>query len=264
MSAAGRQKKPTLELPLHLLGVIGITTLLVIVVATFAWQTYRGTQDILLTTSAETTRYIRDTLNEKVQRILSPARNQITLLAHSGLSGADNLVQRLDELPLIFDALNENPITDALYVGYPNGEFILFRPLRNDDIRRVVKAPKTATLLVQSITQDAVGAMIGEYRYYDAERKLIDMRFQPAYRYDPRTRPWFQSASKQPGTVLTEPYVFFTTKLVGATLASRSADGAVVVALDLTLESIAAELRNIRITPSTELALIGRSGQEPR
>nr|WP_298686502.1 HD domain-containing phosphohydrolase [uncultured Dongia sp.] len=261
MSVAGRQKKPTVEFPLHLLGVIGITTLLVIVVATFAWQTYRGTQDILLTTSAETTRYIRDTLNEKVQRILSPARNQITLLAHSGLSGADNLVQRLDELPLVFDALNENPITDALYVGYPNGEFILFRPLRNDDVRRVVKAPKTATLLVQSITQDAVGAMIGEYRYYDAQHKLLDMRFQPGYRYDPRTRPWFQSASKQPGTVFTEPYVFFTTKLVGATLASRSADGAVVVALDLTLESMAEEMKNIRITPSTELALIGRSGQ---
>src|SRR5688572_21438673 len=66
---------------------------------------------------------------------------------------------------------------------------------------------------------------------------------------------------RAPGTVLTEPYVFFTTKLVGATLASRSADGAVVVALDLTLESMAEEMKNIRITPSTELALIGRSGQ---
>jgi HD-GYP domain-containing protein (c-di-GMP phosphodiesterase class II) len=261
MFVAGRQKKPNLELPLHLLGVIGVTTLLVIVAATFAWHTYRGTQDILLTTSAETTRYIRDTLNEKVQRILSPARNQITLLAHSGLSSADNLVQRLAELPLIFDALNENPITDALYVGYPNGEFVLFRPLRNDSVRRVVKAPKTATLMVQSMTQDAVGVMIGEYRYYDADRKLIDMRFQPDYRYDPRTRPWYQMASKQPGIILTEPYVFFTTKLVGATLASRSADGAVIVALDLTLESIAAELKSIRITPSTELALVGRSGQ---
>ncbi|MBK8158587.1 MAG: GAF domain-containing protein [Rhodospirillaceae bacterium] len=261
MSATGQLKKPPLEVPLHLLGVIGVTALLVVVVATFAWHTYRGTQDILLTTSAETTRYIRDTLSEKVQRILSPARNQITLLAHSGLSGADTLAQRLAELPLIVDALNENPITDALYVGYPNGEFILFRPLRNDEVRRVVKAPKTATLVVQSITQDAVGAMIGEYRYYDADQKLLDMRFQPDYRYDPRTRPWFQMASKQPGTILTEPYVFFTTKLVGATLASRSADGAVIVALDLTLESIAAELKSIRITPSTELALVGRSGQ---
>ncbi|WP_374311082.1 HD domain-containing phosphohydrolase [Dongia sp.] len=261
MSAIRQRTRPSLEVPLHLLGTLGVTTLLVLVITIFAWQTYRGAQDILLQTSTETTRYIRDTLSEKVQRILSPARNQITLLAHSAFSSADTLAQRLEQLPLIVDALTENPITDALYIGYPNGEFILFRPLRSDGVRKTVKAPATASLLVQSISQDAVGAMIGEYRYYDDQSRLLDARFMPNYTYDPRTRPWYQTASRQPGTVLTEPYIFFTTKSVGATLASRSADSAVVVALDLTLESIASELKSISITPSSELALVGPSGQ---
>lgn len=261
MSLAMRRPKPVFEVPLHLIGALGVTVLLILVVAAFAWQTYRGTQDILLTTSTETTRYIRDALNEKIQRILAPARNQITLLAHSGFSGAETLSRRLDELPLIMDALNENPITDALYVGYPNGEFILFRPLRTEAYRALVQAPESATLLVQSITQDASGVMLGEYRYYDANRKLLDARFMPTYKYDPRTRPWFQTASKQNGAILTEPYVFFTTKAVGATMAAKSADGAVIVGLDLTLQSIADELKDIRITPSSELVLLGQSEQ---
>ncbi|WP_374651402.1 HD domain-containing phosphohydrolase [Dongia sp.] len=261
MSGPSQRRKSAFEIPLHLLGTLGVTVLLVLVISIFAWQTYRGAQDILLQTSAETTRYIRDTLSEKVQRILSPARNQITLLAHSGFSSADTLAQRLEQMPLIVDALSENPITDALYIGYPNGEFILFRPLRSDAVRKAVKSPAQASLLVQSVNQDVVGTMIGEYRYYDAAGKLLDARYMPDYRYDPRTRPWFQMAAERPGMMLTEPYIFFTTKFVGATLASRSADGAVIVALDLTLESIAAELRDIRITPSSELALIGPSGQ---
>lgn len=261
MSLATRRPKSTFEVPLHLLGALGVTVLLLLVVAAFAWQTYRGTQDILLATSTETTRYIRDALSEKIQRILGPARNQITLLAHSGFSGADTLSRRLDELPLIMDALNENPITDALYIGYPNGEFILFRPLRTETYRTLVRAPTGATLLVQSITQDVSGTMLGEYRYYNDRRKLLDARFMPAYKYDPRTRPWFQTAAKQNEPILTEPYVFFTTKAVGATMAAKSADGAVIVGLDLTLQSIADELKDIRITPSSELVLLGQSEQ---
>lgn len=261
MSLAMRHRKPGFEVPLHLLGTLGVTILLLLVAATFAWQTYRGTQDILLNTSVEATRYIRDALSEKVQRLLGPARNQIMLLAHSGFSNADSLVRRLDQLPLVTDALTENPITDALYVGYPNGEFILFRPLRTEAYRTIVKAPVTATLLVQSITQDASGTMIGEYRYYDQNRKLLDARYMPSYQYDPRTRPWFQTAAKQNVSVLTEPYVFFTTKAVGATMAAKSADGAVIVGLDLTLKSIAEELKDIRITPSSELVLLGQSEQ---
>jgi HD-GYP domain-containing protein (c-di-GMP phosphodiesterase class II)/HAMP domain-containing protein len=261
MASSKQQSRSPVEVPLHLLGVVGVTLLLILVIATFAWHTYRGTQAILLQTSDETTQYIRDTLSEKVQRILLPARNQITLLAHSGFSNADTLARRLDEMPVVLDALNENPITDAIYVGYPNGEFILFRPLRDDAVRQQVKAPAKATLLVQSMTQDAVGTMLGEFRYFDADRKLLDVRFMPNYNFDPRTRPWFQSAFKQQGTILTEPYLFFTTRSVGITLASKSTDGAVIVALDLTISSLADAFKDINITPSSELALVGPSGQ---
>lgn len=256
-----RSKARGFKVPLHLLGALGITVLLTWAVAVFAWQGYRGSQDMLLSASAETGRYIREAISEKVQRVLAPARNHLTLLAHSRLSTADSLARRLDELPLIFDALSEDVISDALYAAYPNGEFILFRKLRDSSIRADLAAPAGAAMLVQSVSQDAVGAMSGEFRFFDADRKLLETRFMPAYQFDPRSRPWYQLASKQKGIVFTEPYVFFTTKSVGATMARQSADGAIIVGIDLTLASIAAELSGLRTTPSSELALLGPGQQ---
>ena len=63
------------------------------------------------------------------------------------------------------------------------------------------------------------------------------------------------------GAILTEPYPFFTTQEIGATMARRSPDGKAVVGLDVTMRSIADALKDLRITPSTELAVID-AGQQ--
>lgn len=254
-------KRRQFTLPLHFLGAIGATALMTLLVVIFAWSGYRGSQAMLLAASNESSWYIREAIAEKVQRVLAPARNQLTLLSHSILASADNLARRLDALPLVFDALESEQIVDALYVGYPNGEFVLFRPLRDRAARERLQAPDNASLLVQSISLDSVGAFSGEFRFYNPSRQLIDARFMPDYRFDPRERSWYRMAEKQRGYVFTEPYVFFTTKSVGATMALQSPNGAVVAGIDLTLASIATEIGALRTTPSTELVLLGPGGQ---
>ncbi|TDQ84509.1 GAF domain-containing protein [Dongia mobilis] len=253
--------KSRFTLPLHLLGAVGVAVLLGLMVSLFAWAGYRGSQEMLLDASQETNRYIREAVGEKVQRVLAPARNQLTLLSHSELATADNLAGRLGVLPIVFDALESDPITDALYAGYPNGEFILFRALRDRATIERVAAPPGAAFVVQSVTLDSVGARLGEFRFYGADRRLIDARFVPDYQFDPRARPWYSLAQQQEGYVFTEPYVFFTTKKVGATMATRSANGAIVVGIDLTLDSIATEIGALRTTPSSELVLLGPGGK---
>ena len=57
-------------------------------------QTYRGVQDILRTVAYDETRFIREALSEKVERILEPAESQLALLAYSDMSAADTLPQR--------------------------------------------------------------------------------------------------------------------------------------------------------------------------
>ncbi len=244
------------RVPLHVLAAFCLTVLLVVIVGAFGWQTYRGVQELLRTVAFDETRYIRDALSEKVEGILEPAESQLVLLAHSDLPQADTLARRLAELPLILAALKRNKLVDASFVGYPNGEFVLFRPLRNTKERALFEAPDEAALLVQSITRDSEGVMLGTYQFFDADGALIDSVFKPDYRFDPRTRPWYKSVGEGDAAILTDPYPFFTTSAVGATMARRSADGKAVVGLDLTLQSIAGALANLRITQSSEIVVI--------
>ena len=263
LRSARRPTRSTREpwrVPLHLLAALCLAILLVVMVTAFGAQTYRGVQDILRTVAYDETRFIREALSEKVQRILEPAESQLALLAYSDLSTAATLPQRLGELPLILEALKRTTLIDASFVGYPNGEFILFRPLRNDEKRAEFKAPDRAVLVVQSVTRDAAGVMHGLHQFFDADGRLLDSVAQPGYRFDPRTRPWYKAVGDV-GAILTEPYPFFTTQEIGATMARRSPDGKAVVGLDVTMRSIADALKDLRITPSTELAVID-AGQQ--
>jgi HD-GYP domain-containing protein (c-di-GMP phosphodiesterase class II) len=258
-STPASEREPR-RVPLHLVAASCLAVLLVVIVSAFGGQTYRGVQDLLRTVAYDETRFIREALSEKVQRILEPAESQLALLAYSDLSTADTLPRRLAELPLILEALKRTTLIDASFVGYPTGEFILFRPLRDAAKRTAFEAPDKAVLLVQSVTRDAAGVMHGLHQFFDADGRLLDSVAQPGYRFDPRTRPWYKAVGEGPA-ILTEPYPFFTTQEIGATMARRSPDGKAVVGLDVTMRSIADALKDLRITPSTEIAVTGQEQQ---
>ncbi len=57
------------------------------------------------------------------------------------------------------DALRKNPLLDAIYAGYPDGEFVLFRSVRDPEVRKRLNAPQDATMVVQSITLRPDGAI---------------------------------------------------------------------------------------------------------
>ena len=260
-TADRRSARRPWRVPLHPLAALCLAILLVVVVGVLGAQTYRGVRAILGTVAFDETRYIRDALAEKVESIFQPAESQLALLAYSDLSQSGSLGLRLAELPAILDDLNRNKLIDASFVGYPNGEFILFRPLRNAAARDLFDAPAGAALLVQSLALDSADVMLGTYLFYDADGHLLDSVARPDYHFDPRTRPWYKAVGDGNGSIVTTPYPFFTTAAVGATMARRSADGAATVGLDVTLQSIAGALASIRITPSSEIAVVNESQQ---
>ena len=129
-------------LPLYVLGGLSVTLMIVMLVAIFAWYGYLGSQQLLLSASDESIRHIREAISEKVQRVLAPARNQLTLLSHSALSSADNLARRLDEVPLVFDALEGDVFRVMEFPGnticegtfeLPAGDYVVFSNLPAGD-----------------------------------------------------------------------------------------------------------------------------------
>ena len=89
---------------------------------------------------------------------------------------------------------------------------------------------------------------------------MIQDEPRPAYRFDPRTREWYRQAMSSATLVRTNPYVFFTTREIGTTLAQRSGIDATVVGADITLQDLSRHLAQSRVTPSAQIALVDRLG----
>jgi HD-GYP domain-containing protein (c-di-GMP phosphodiesterase class II) len=64
-----------------------------------------------------------------------------------------------------------------------------------------------------------------------------------------------------PGAIRTDPYVFFTTREPGATLARRSPGSTGVAGVDITLRQLSRSLREHRLTPSARIALVDGAGR---
>lgn len=244
-------------IPLQVLVTGAIILSMLVLAVSLLVQGYRGVEGALVTAAGESAAQLGVTVNERIRRLLDPAQNTLRLLSYDGISQTDNLPARLERLPMLAENLRANRTLSALYVGYPNGEFLLIRALRTTKARQALKAPEKTFYLVQSQTLGEQGALVGEWRFYDARLQLLQRQERPDYRYDPRQRPWYKDAYAGKGTVLTQPYVFFTTQEIGLTLALRSVDGAAVIGMDASVDDLATEMGGLRQTANTELAVLG-------
>lgn len=252
MSNAGR------GIPLQLLVALAIMLGMLLLGAGLAWQGYRGISQALVAAAGDAAQQVGKTIDERARRLVDPAQSSIRLLAFNPSAG--NLAQRLERLAQLVESLNANKMLSAAYIGYPNGEFLLVRRLRDPQLLERFAAPAGTRFLVQSESLGEGGAMRGEWRFYDRALTLLKAQAMPDYHYDPRSRPWFVDASTQPGTVLTPPYVFFTTREIGMTMAQRSVDGAAVLGMDVSVDDLASETRDLRMTPGTEIAVVDDQG----
>ncbi|MCE0908844.1 MULTISPECIES: HD domain-containing phosphohydrolase [Pseudomonas] len=226
--------------------------------AALAWQGYRGIRQTLVAAAGDTAQQVCKTIDERARRLIDPVQSSIRLLAHN--PAAHTQAQRLERLPQLVETLNANRMLSAAYMGYPSGDFLLVRRLRDPQLLQRFAAPPGTVFLVQRVSRGEGGVVQGEWRYYDQALNLLQAQAKPEYRYDPRTRPWFAEASAQPATVLTPPYVFFTTREIGLTLAQRSVDGETVIGMDVSVNDLASETQGLRITPGTEIAVLDDQG----
>jgi len=250
--------RPGRGVSLQLVVALAIVLGMLVLGTALAWQGYRGLRQTLVAAAGDAAQQVGKTIDERARRLVDPAQSSIRLLAFNPV--ASDLQQRLQSLAQLVETLKANRMLSAAYLGYPNGDFLLVRRLRDPQLLERFEAPAGTHYLVQSVSHGADGALLGEWRFYDPALNLLSTQLKPDYRYDPRTRPWFTEASARPGTVLTHPYVFFTTREIGLTMAQRSADGGAVIGMDVSVNDLASESRDLRMTPGTEIAVVDGQG----
>jgi HD-GYP domain-containing protein (c-di-GMP phosphodiesterase class II) len=236
--------------------------LLVIVTgATIGWFGYHQASGALLAANDQLLKTIEDDVADDLRQQAVGNRRALARLARSALPGAVTLEHRLAEAPVLLGTLADHEHLDAVYAGYADGDFVLARPLRSDELRKQFDAPPEAAFALQAIdrTGDAVSTT---HFYYDEGFQLVARRDAPDTDFDPRRRPWYAADRGQPGDVAyTPPYVFFTSREVGVTVSITAADSSVVVAADRTLADLSRTLARYRPSPSAEVVLAGADGR---
>lgn len=225
-----------------------------------AWQNYRSVKNILLTAAGETVQLLSQRLDAQRQWLVNPPLHLLQLMTYSPVTQASTLAQRVEHLPQFVATLKANEMLSALYVGYPNGEFVLVRKLHNPMAKAYFAAPENSDYLLQSVTLNSDGSFLGEWRYYDADLNVIKGGPKNDYEFDPRTRPWFTQALEHSQSEVTSPYIFHTTGQVGFTISQRGASNQAVVGMDISLYALNSQLENLMITEHTEVALIDSDG----
>lgn len=237
--------------------VVASMVILAVTIITLGWI---GARQSLLDAASKSARDAGQLINEKSHRMLEPAQATLRLLTSTPLTQATTLEQRLQQLRTLSDVLLANRLMSAVYVGYSDGSFFLVRPLNLPALTERFHPPEKAKFMVQSI-QMRSGKPVGEFLFFDSARSLLERRSQPDYTFDPRKRPWFESAQNVFAAVFTQPYVFFTTRQLGLTLSQASLDGDSVFGIDVVLDDLAVSLGELRSTPNAQLALVNAKDQ---
>jgi len=192
-------------------------------------------------------------------RLYAPAELAVEVVARQGITRAQTLEDRLPHLPVLAGFLDQAPSLSSIYVGYADGDFVMLVPTENEAARRPYDAPEGAAYVVQSVERGAGEEPRGRFVYLGPDMDIIGEDDRPTFAdYDPRTRPWFERARAGAGQVKTAPYIFFTSRKLGQTVALSVPGTGAVVGIDISLDTLADSLRAQRVTEHAELAVFGR------
>lgn len=270
-SQAVAPHRPTAALPwwrritvrLEVLTASVVVLAMLLLTALVTYQVSSSARQALVSASGDSAQRVSMLITERVQRIVNPAEAIVRLLAYDPVTTATSLPQRLRRLPVLAGLLEQNLLLSALYVGYPDGQFLLLRPLRHPTLRLQEGMPANAAFLLQSIAQEKGPGtpLVGRWSFYDAQLKLLSTAPRPEYQFDPRTRPWYQEAQHSRTQILTTPYLFFTTQELGITLSQPSQEGDAVLGLDVALTDLGREIGDLRPVPHTEIAVLDKDNR---
>jgi hypothetical protein len=127
-----------------------------------------------------------------------------------------------------FWQLRLRPLLAGLYVGNSAGEFLYV--MRSNE--KVEGGTRT------KVIRNGPRGREVELTWRRPDYAIVKSEQDPADTYDPRERGWYRSAVERRGRVWTEPYIFFTSRKPGITLASAiiGKDGATEAVLGVDME----------------------------
>lgn len=206
-------------------------------------SSYISSENVLLKHAKNVMANITDLTMEQSQNHLSLAQSAAhltkRLISSNVVSNELNHISVLEKY--FIDQLVIYPHFAGIYYGTPTGDFFYV----NRTNKKVNNGFRTK--IIQTIN----GKRTVLLTWRNENMEEISRNFLPSDTYDPRTRPWFNKAIKKNDIVWTDPYIFFTSKKPGITIAGpvNSGDGQLkgIVGVDIDIEQLSTFISKLKI-----------------
>lgn len=184
---------------------------------------------------------------------LKPAQGTAELakrLAENEIVASDN--PRLLE-KLLFQQLQVAPQFSSVYYGDEYGNFVF-----------VARSEDTAPYRTKIVRNTGYSRSI-ELTWRDESYKIVSKGYDLTDTFDPRVRPWYIRAKAQKTSIWTDPYIFFTSKRPGITVASpvispnKNLRG--VIGVDIEIEAISDFLSQLRVGEDGAVMILNNKGK---
>jgi PAS domain S-box-containing protein len=189
---------------------------------------------------------------EHSKGFLRPAKGAVELatrLAETEVVASDDFLQ-LEKL--LFQQLQIAPQFSGVFYGDETGAFVY-----------VMRSEGAGPFRTKVITRDGE-ARSTELIWRDNDYRVLARADDPQDTYDPRSRPWYQSARDELTSIWTDPYIFFTSQKPGITAAAPVylEGGGIqgVVGVDIEIDAISEFLSRLNIGENGTALILNKNG----
>ncbi|MEO0386009.1 MAG: cache domain-containing protein [Pseudomonadota bacterium] len=215
-------------------------------------SSYLSSQRVLLDHAQNLLSDVGLNTSEHAKGFLSPARGAAELaarLAENRIVASEdrNLLEQL-----LFQQLRIAPQFAGVYYGDAEGGFVY-----------VMRSDGPGPFRTKMITGTG-DARRTELIWRDRDFTLVERRLDPEDQFDPRQRPWYLEADAERGSIWTDPYIFFSSKRPGITIAApvvaqdESLKG--VIGVDIEIDAISDFLAQLQIGDSGKALIVNANG----
>ena len=244
---------------------ISIRITLIFVIVGLIWVTYLLTTSSAYLSSQKVLRQHAHNIMENIANLamqesythLNHAQDATILtrrlLSADIVGSSTSTIETLEQY--FYDNMAINPHFAGIYLGLSDGSFY--------DVRRHDGQTKNG-FRTKIISTGTSGEKKTHLIWRNADFQIVTTEDDSHDDYDPRKRPWYLKAIKEQNIVWTDPYIFFSSRKPGITIAGPSFDqhGQLkgVVGVDIEIDQLSTFIATLKIGKNGKAFMLNRNG----
>ena len=248
---------------------LGITGVLLVIVLALAggiiWYNTKKSNQLVVAAADRMIEEVGEHVSDRLKLIYDPMYVIIGTAALMPELTSPSIAEDPRALSLIRRVLSVYPQILSLYVGFDSGDFFMVTHVAGENSKELtaaLKAPQETAFASEIISANAGGERKVRWVFLREDGSVVGSSDPVPSEFDPRQRPWYDTAKDSEEVEQSELYVFASSGEPGFTL-SRGFKGQSpgVVGADFAAIDLSRFLRNQRLTPNSTAFIFTKAGR---